>query len=383
MDTVRLKTQFNMPPNSPYFSEQVKARDLGLHTSIGGSRFVYSNQTWRKERKLRGLYTPKYWIEQDYINPNITFLIIEFSAPKLLFGENLTALREEHFPAVVEKLQDFLKEISIYMTKIQIENLTPIVLAVGRNLNITDVCSCDIAMQALSPFNNRFRSESRLIQFEGNLGREMYFNNKSTTFKIYEKIPEMIANATTKEERKLVDAWVAYSKSKYGKKKVFAIKILRLELTLKTKVAIKQVLKKYTTTPPTFKSIFNEKMWAELVRKEVDEIYNQPINDFIFLATNQEPVISAFLDKNYKHIPSKDMARGILQSLQGKGLAKTKRYYMQNYSRQTWYNYMKRLGKLAKITDFSSINNVTAVEIHRHILKEFQINASTQIKLNL
>ena len=381
MDTVRLKIQLNLPQNNPYFRERVKVRDLGLHTPISGSRFVYSNQTWRKERTNQGIYTPKYWIEQDYVNPNITFLVLEFSVPKLLFGENLTELKDEHFPLVVEKLQSFLQEISLYFTRTQIENFTPILFAVGKNLDITNFCSCDTAIHALSPFNNRFRSEHRIIQFNGNSGKELYFNNKSTTFKVYEKILEMIANATTREERKLVDAWVGHSKSKYGKEKVLAVEVLRFELTLKTKATINQAMKKYGVILPTFQNIFKKEIWDELVQKEVGDIFNQPLSNFIFLATLQKPIIDAFLDKNYKSIRAKDMARGILQSLQEKGLAKTKRYYMQNYSRQTWYNHMERLNKLERTTDFSSIKNITSLEIHSYILKEFKINQNIQTKL--
>jgi hypothetical protein len=381
MDTIRLKTPLNFPANNPYFSEQVKVRDLGLHTPIRGSRFVYSNQAWREERERQGIYTPKYWIEQDYVNPKITFLIIEFSIPKLVFGENLTELKEEHFPLVVEKLQNFLQEISVYLTKIQIENLTPIVLAVGKNLDITNICSCDTAIHTLSPFNNRFRSEYRIVQFEYDRGKELYFNNRSTTFKIYEKIPEMIVNSKTSEERKLVETWAKFTKSPYRKQQLLAIEILRFELTLKTKVAINQVMKKYDIISPIFKNIFSKKIWDELVQKEIDKIYNQPISNFIFLATNQKPIIDAFLDKNYKSIRAKDTARGILQSLQEKGLAKTKRYYMRNYSRKTWYNYMNNLKNIEKEIDFSTIENINSVKIHSYILKKFNIGSSRQIKL--
>ena len=191
----------------------------------------------------------------------------------------------------------------------------------------------------------------------------------------------MIANATTREERKLVDAWVGHSKSKYGKEKVLAVEVLRFELTLKTKAPINQAMKKYGVILPTFQNIFKKEIWDELVQKEVGDIFNQPLSNFIFLATLQKPIIDAFLDKNYKSIRAKDMARGILQSLQEKGLAKTKRYYMQNYSRQTWYNHMERLNKLERTTDFSSIKNITSLEIHSHILKEFKINQNIQTKL--
>jgi len=383
MDTVRLKIPYALPQNNTCFSEQVKVRDLGLQTPISGSRFVYSNQTWRKERTNQGIYTPKYWIEQDYVNSSITFLVLEFSVPKLLFGENLTELKNEHFPLIVEKLQSFLEEISLHFTKAQIENLTPILFAVGKNIDITKLYSCDTAIRALSPFDNRFRSKQRIIQFSNDSGKELYFSNKSTTFKVYEKIPEMIANAKTREERKLVDFWIELSKSKYGKEKVLAVEVLRFELTLKTKATITQAMKKYGDLSPTFQSIFKKEMWDELVQKEVGDIFNQPLNNFIFLATLQKPTIDAFLDKNYKSIRAKDMARGILQSLQEKGLAKTKRYYTQNYCRKTWHNYAKCIKQLEEKTDFTTLKNATSIEIHSHILRQFNINPKMQTKLEL
>ena len=73
-------------PGTIFFKDKIHSKELNLATN-SGSRFIYTNITWRKDRIKRGFYTPKYWIEEDYLHKK-TYFVIELSIPKLLFGEN-------------------------------------------------------------------------------------------------------------------------------------------------------------------------------------------------------------------------------------------------------------------------------------------------------
>lgn len=61
--------------------------------------------------KTNKLYLPKLTAFRDYNNENQ--LLIEFSAPKLLFGNNFDELETKNFSNVINTLYDRLKYIDI------------------------------------------------------------------------------------------------------------------------------------------------------------------------------------------------------------------------------------------------------------------------------
>ena len=109
MDTIRLKFRYNPPPNSFYFKERIHSKELDLKNN-SGSRFVYTNNKWRKGRKSKHIYTPKYWIEDDFLNPRIKYFVTEFSVGKAINKENLTDIKSNDINRVVRYLKDFFKE---------------------------------------------------------------------------------------------------------------------------------------------------------------------------------------------------------------------------------------------------------------------------------
>lgn len=385
MDTIRIKTLLKLPENNFYFSQHKKAKEISdLHIPISGNRFIYTNLDWRNEMKEKEIYIPKYWIEESYRDPSITFLVLEFSVEKFLYGDNLTKYRPQDFDLLVLKLIEFLKKIGIIFFTHQIYNFIPIVMAFAENIDLSDFCSCDLAITTLRPFNYRPRSKYRDIYFEDEMGREIHFGNGNSSLKVYEKFPEIFANAVTKREKQLAEAWKKNKTERYGSDKTFIFETLRFEYTLKNKVAIKQKLRLYFNSYPTFKDIFSKmEIWGEILRREIGSVFNYPLKNFMLLATTDKPTIDAFLEMHCKSIKVKDTARGILQSLQEKGLRKTRQYYMKTYCRKTWYNYINLLMELEKQIDFSSLKNISTIDIHSHIMEKLGICTSHQIKLDL
>ena len=124
-DTIRLK--FKYPKiNSDYFKDEI----------YSSGRYLWTNNDWRKEEKQQGLYIPKYWIEQDYINTDKTYFCIEASLPKLIYGENHSVLYEYQFDEVVKAIREFSLSIGVYIFPYQIKSAVPTLLAIGKNINI-------------------------------------------------------------------------------------------------------------------------------------------------------------------------------------------------------------------------------------------------------
>jgi hypothetical protein len=378
IDTIKLKFIYRKPDNS-FFNQQIHSKEIASDY-ISGSRFVWTNNKWRDEQSAKGLYMPKFWIEEDFVNPAITYFLIEFSAPKFLNGENISALKEADLMPLVKKLSEFCRKLGVIIFESQILKAEPIVLAVGRNINITDRFYCESVVEALLKFDYKQYSEQRivfLLDLE-NAGREIIFSTaKTETFKIYSKNQELMNNAQTVKERQVAELLKA---DKYRKNGVYINEILRFELTLKTGRKIGERLKPYLgEAKPTLENIFKPQIWEALVKKEIYKIYNHPLKNFIFLALEQQTFIDAYLDQKYSHIATKDTARGIIASLQRQGIAKTRKDYLKKYkSRQTWYNYLDILEGLGQFLDLKAISSLSSFQIHSYILGEFGIDNRQQ-----
>ncbi len=378
MDTVRLKFSHYLPKTS-FFKDKVLSKVLALESGAG-KRYIFTNNEWRKQRQAQGLYTPKYWIEEDVVIPSNTFFYIECSLPKLHWGQNITEPTDTDLEPIVASLRAFLREIEVYVSTGQILNATPTLVAVGKNIDLTRFCSVDLTLKALSPFDFKPKTKHRFIDFLDceHGGRQIIFSKKEETLKLYNKLSEVANNAITDKEKAVRQA---VEKQRYRSEAIYVNEMLRTELTLKTRRKIENRFKKYLPTGQevNFQNLFKKSIWDKLLAEEIATVYMHPLRHFVFLAQENKPIIEAFLDKNHKHIETKDTVMGIIGSLQEYGLAQTRQRYLAKYdSRQTWYNYLKRFKKIDEAYDFSSLANSDNYKIYCHILGQFGLDTAAQ-----
>jgi hypothetical protein len=378
MDSLKIKFLYNKPISN-FFCEQIRKKELTLKDPYE-SKFIWTNNYWRKKQKVKGLYTPKFWIEKDFRYSSTNYFVLEFSAPKLLFGENVTALKESDLMPLVKKISEFCQKLGVSISKDQILQSKPTLLAMARNVNLVDKISCESVIESLLKFDYKQYSKQRVVSFLDleNAGMEIIFSTSDTeTFKIYSKNREIMNTGETVKEKKMANEIRA---NKYSKTGFYVNEILRAELTLKDSRKIRERLWPFLgKNEPTLENLFKPKIWEALIKEEINKIYNHPLKNFVFLSLEQEPFIETFLDQNYSHIKTKDTILGIISSLQKKGIAQTRKDYLEKHaSRQTWYNYVERLKKLERHIDPRALSNLSNFKIHSYFLKEFGIEIRQQ-----
>lgn len=89
-----------------------------------------------------GKYFPKLAIYKDYNNENQ--LIIEFSAPKLVFGNNFEELQTVDFSMVIEELLDRLSGLDIQLSANAIENAKVFSIHYSKNFELENISSNQI-----------------------------------------------------------------------------------------------------------------------------------------------------------------------------------------------------------------------------------------------
>ena len=81
------------------------------------SRFGEACRCYQNASKAElkaGIYKPKLNISKTIVNGGMsTALLIEFSIPKLIFGNNFEEVTEEHFDTIIQTLQDALLSMAV------------------------------------------------------------------------------------------------------------------------------------------------------------------------------------------------------------------------------------------------------------------------------
>lgn len=375
MDTVQLRCLYPRSAviNNCHFSEQIKTRELRSESGSSGSRHVFTNNEFRRQRTATGRYTPKYWLEEDYINPKLTYFVIEFSVPKLINGENVTPFHA-CISIVRAELHKFFSEIGVNICPGDLTRTVPSVIAFGENLNMTKICTCHQAIRILSQFNYRQRSKTRTITFSED-GEELHYGNKYSTFKVYSKLPEVATNGHTTQEKQITELVRVNGYLFRGEK---VSELLRFELTLKNRDAIrKRTHVILNGKEPTFESLLDSSLWLSLVRSEVDSIFNSPIPRLVFLANLGQPEINKYIEKFVPQGKRRLLTIGGLSILQQEGLAGLRRYYAKTYkSRQSWYNHLQTYQEIDRLFNIQNGELLNSQTIHYAVLNHFKISPS-------
>ncbi|MDD2656172.1 MAG: hypothetical protein PHQ18_01220 [Patescibacteria group bacterium] len=364
MDTIKLKISYSHKniKHNPYFKEvsHETSSDKNGRTNY---RQIYTNNNWRQEEKQKGNYIPKYSVTYSNYYHITSNLIIEFSVGKLINSENVTPIRDRDYTRVVKSLYTFIRKIGL--NKITIKDIEEAVIdtvAIRKDLT-TNKFSYEI-LSEISRVNFRPRTKNFYYTlYKEYNGSSINFGNTNIKFTAYNKIAEIQQTPyKTIAEQKIL--------SKYQKRHQ---ELLRFEFTLKKSQSIKNRWGKYGIQEPKLKDIFCEKIWSDILKREVDKIYGNPIT-FLSNRAYADKLQKIILDDPNIKASVKEKVLYLIILIQTKGLGQSRKEYG---SRQTWSTRIKIveniLQKKAKQIKKQSIGSKSSL---REILRLFGIKHS-------
>lgn len=222
--------------------------------------------------KKDGIYRPSLFIVSNYElihKYGYPQMYITFSAPKLLFGNNLKEVSEKHFDMVVNKLVTVLEELQITVNKVIIENAFIRRVDFSKNFILEEGLTCSEVINLL-----KTASYSRLkliTDIEEN--NQVKFYSKSLSILFYDKLTEMEQNIDMENIENIDNIFSEETREN---------NICRAEIQIKQK-GIKNILMKkilVTDYNPTFKQIFKRYVfeWVfEYVLTRLDEKFPDTI----------------------------------------------------------------------------------------------------------
>jgi len=252
--------------------------------------FKYVNNPTKTDKE-KGIYKPRLTIIK---RGERIYLKIEFSAPKLLFGNNLDELGENDFDEVIEKLRKKILEMGARIWSHQIENAEVIAFHPSKNIPLSKGYTSSFAIRELSKVNLNQKLDLERASFR-NDGEALQFYSNRHSLVLYDKINDLnkpakraIDKDQTKQQTSLFD---------YIKKGKTNPEVLRIEVRLSHKAKMKEVLKKVGySNNPLFKDIFKKDICQKILKLYWNNFFGKDL--FLFsINNNPQKILQMILIK--------------------------------------------------------------------------------------
>lgn len=232
--------------------------ERGLGNSGRGYFTLVQNPTTGELK--RGIYKPRLTLTTRFNHSGRSeeTLTAEFSAPKLVFGNNFDELTDKDFPTVIQKLQPILKGMGVRVFKHCLINAPVSLVHYSKNIVLTDYSTPYTYISQLKKANISKRLQINQTDFRN--GHGLKFRANSFEIAFYDKIGDL-QEAKTSEKR----AEEPQNALQLGLLDVLEqenpFEVLRYEVRLNQRWKIKQILKKIRKeVEPTFKNLFSQDM---------------------------------------------------------------------------------------------------------------------------
>ncbi len=303
-------------------------------------RMFYNNPT--KQDKENGVYKPRLTLMK---RGREHVLKLEFSAPKILFTENVSELKEEDFEKIVETLVLRLEEMGVWTTKNFIKKADVSSFHPSKNISLENGYTSSFALTELSKIKLNGKMDFTETKFR-NDGSALQYYSVSHSFVIYDKKYDLglpPARAIDKDQTTRQSS--LFDNLKPSKK---IPEILRLEVRLSKKRKMNNVLEKLGYAKnPTFQDIFKKELFQKVIK---DYWQTMIVNEnlFVFDMTNSPLRIMQRAIKNNRKQKAKQIIylTGLEILCKEKGIRELRKNVALISKSCSWRNISKDIAKI-------------------------------------
>ena len=331
-----------------------------LDFQYGRNRFSKYLQNPSLKDNKKGIYKPRLTAYQRFEENKPTYeLHIEFSAPKLLFGNSIQELDEEGFGRTVRVLKQQLFLMGVETTEDDLRRAFVVKAHFGKNIPLPYPLTAQDAISGLYRADLGKSKDINMREYR-NGGQALYFYASSFNIIFYDKLRDI---ATPKNR--------AIDKDKFKSEKTLLQQIntdqqeiLRFEVRLTKQQSLNPFLSKALDNnikQITLEEVFNKSLCQKVLLKTWEEIVKTPANQ---LALKTENLPEEVFDELIKNIGPEQRKKahslnatlasfGLYVLLKNKGVRWTKSRIEKNWTNKSW-------GRLSK-TIKNSANNLKII----------------------
>jgi len=160
--------------------------------NLGGRGYIACKLNPTPNELKRGAYKPRLTATRRFTRKGVfeTVLKIEFSIPKLLFGNNFDEATDSDFPFVVQKLKTILKKMGLYVFEKNLVNAPVSAVHFSKNIVLTDYTTPYTYLKELAKININKRLDTNRTDFR-NEGHSFKYRANSFEVAFYDKIKDL------------------------------------------------------------------------------------------------------------------------------------------------------------------------------------------------
>lgn len=306
-------------------------------------------------------YYPRLTVTPRWDNGLQIPLKVEFSIPKLLFGNNFDELTDTDFPAVIQKLKAVLKEMGVYLFEKNLINAPVSSVHYSKNIALTDYTTPYTYLEQLTKLNINKRLDTNRTDFR-NEGHSFKYRANSFEIVFYDKIKDL-QQAKVSEKR-------AEEKDNALQLNLFDIltqrkplEVLRVEIRLNRRQKISQILKKIgKEVEPTFVNIFNQDTAKKVLLHYINEIEEAYPPLLTYQYDSSKKFFERLLVANPKLKPTQALEITAFRALLEEIGVREYRQMTKRHGSYYWYSLNQKMKKL-NYTDEISVFSLLKKQI--------------------
>lgn len=187
-------------------------------------------------------------------------LRIEFSLPKLLYGNNVEEIAETDFETIIRVLSAKLREVGVLVLSENLRNADVSAVHFSKNIELQDGYTSTFAIKELGKVNLPKRLDINRDSFR-NDGRSLHYYTNSHSLVFYDKVYDL-----KKPQKRAMD-----KDQNYLQLSLFEttqkLEILRIEARITKRAKLNSVLKELGyPVKPTFRQVVNEKLSQKVLQ---------------------------------------------------------------------------------------------------------------------
>lgn len=270
---------------------------------------------------------------------------IEFSAPKLIYQNNLDELAETQFPEVLATLRKRLYEMGVSIDITDLFNAEVRSVHYSKNIELTNGYTSQYVLGELGKVNLNQRFDMTRARYV-NDGQSLYAYTTAHSLVIYDKIADLLRG----KKRAIDNQQTHYQMSLFEPLKKKSQEILRMEARLSQKQKMNSLFEKLGFTKnPTFKDVFSaQKSRAILLYYWDNMISKNGLMLFAHAPTNKDLLRQVITSrKKMKGKQAIYLTGLILLARDGNGLRELRSVLSRKIDSRTWYRIMDDLNSVA------------------------------------
>jgi hypothetical protein len=333
-----------------------------------GNFSCYQNPT--KTELASGNYKPRLTLTKRKAHAGYAVTLrCEFSAPKLLLGNNFSELLDSDFTRLLDKLQSSLAGMGVRIKKDTLKQAEISAIHYSKNIPLVDYTSCAMILSELGKINLTQRLDLSKTDYR-NSGHAIRYHANSYELAFYDKIKDMQQAQKNGSKRAIEDDYEVQRDLFAKASNQQPLEVLRMELRIGNRTKLKSLMQAVgITSTMRFESLFSQ----AISKKMLQHFWQKISQDMPMLALSgfkPEDIYHALLSETKgKAKPAKLLQQiGALAIIQNVGMRGLHSLISSHSNDRTWQRMKKELEK----TDISCRMKYAAAQNVQRCLETFK-----------